>query len=479
MSTPKSTADTAFRVAEHLKHLKDPWDVYGERTRSYELHLGGKGVELTRGPILMEGYGLRVLHPRGEKTATGFQASTDASAAGIDAVLKDADSVARYSEFPAKNVSLPSGAHQATPDSQIADSALWSDAPRTLSEYAAAVFAAFEGRKGVTVSFGSVKAACIEVTMANSAGLSASYAHTTVGFELAVKAYDGPEGPAPGEYWVDTGGRRLEPARLPQLADQWSRYAEDARRAKSPPSGDLAVVVPPSVLDAILPAALAMKLSGRGQLRDLSPPHGSLLGQAGLTLIDDGTIPWALGTSPWDDEGTPQGQHPLVADGVSSGLLYDAMYGNALGHPSTGNGVRSAAFQLGGMRRFTRSPGPSTSTLSIRQGTGGTDEELIEAAGDGIWVQQLGWASPDPLTTAFGGEIRIGYRIRHGKLAEPIRGGTLGGLVVSTPGTPSLMSSLAAIGSTPELGEGVFVPSVLVRPLTVAGESAAAATSVA
>jgi TldD protein len=469
MSSPKSTSDTAFRVGERLKRLDVPWDVYGERTRSYEVHLGGKGIELTRGPILLEGYGLRILRPHEGKTAVGFQASTDASERGVDTVLEDAEAVARYSEFPAKTVNLPSSGP--TPGLPIADPALWDDSPRALTEYAASIYAAFEGRKGVVVSFGSVKAACSEVTLSNSSGLEASYAHTTVGFELAVKASDGPEGPPPGEYWVDIGGRRLESDRLPTLAAEWSRYAQDARHAKLPPSGDLNVVLPPSVLDAILPSSLAMKLSGRGQLRDMSPEPGSAVGAADLTLTDDGTIPWAYGSSPVDDEGTPQGSHTLISHGASTGLLYDNLYGSALGVPSTGNGVRFAAFQLGGIRRFTRSPVPSCSTLAIPAGSGGTPEDLIEAAEDGVWIQQLGWASPDSVTTAFGGEIRIGYRIRHGKLAEPVRGGTLGGVVLATPGNPSLFANIAAVGAKPELTQGVFVPPVMVRSLTVAGEA--------
>ncbi|MGI0129499.1 MAG: TldD/PmbA family protein [Thermoplasmata archaeon] len=473
MSTPRATADTAGRVAEHLKRLPGPWDVFGERVESFEIHFGGTGVELVRGPILVEGYGLRVLRPFDGKTAIGFQASTDATEAGIASVVEDAEAVSRYSEFPAKDVSLPAGTDQEAPSPGIADPGLWNDASGALGRYSEALFAAFEGLKGVGISFGSIKAHRTEVTLANSAGLAAAYAHTTVGFELAVKASGGPEGRPPGEYWVDVESRRLEPDRLPEQAQQWGRYAEDARRAKPPPTGELAVVLPPSVLESILPGAVGFKLSGRGQLRDLSPALGSEVGAGALQLSDDGTLPWAISSSPFDDEGTPQRRRPLISGGRTEGLLYDALYGKALGHASTGSGIRRGEFGPEGPRRFSRSPGPITTTLTMRPGGGGSDAELIEAAGDGIWVQQLGWASPDSLTSAYGGEIRIGYRIRNGKLAEPIRGGTLGGLVLAPPGAPSLFASIQAVGARPELIGRVFVPSVLARPLTVAGDEPA------
>ena len=142
MSGPRSRADTAFRVAERLKRVPGPWDVYAERTRSYEVHLGGAVVELTRGPIILEGYGLRLLRDRQGKTAVGFQASTDASEEGVRAVVEDAEAVSRFSEFPAKNVTLPSTARGGAPGPEVADPALWDDAPGVINAYTASLIAA-------------------------------------------------------------------------------------------------------------------------------------------------------------------------------------------------------------------------------------------------------------------------------------------------------------------------------------------------
>jgi TldD protein len=477
VSGPEASADTAFRVAEHLRGVEAPWDVFAERVTTHEVHFGPKGVELVRGPIVLEGYGIRVLRSRDEKTAIGYQASTDTSAGGVRAALAGAESVSRYSEFPAKDPSLPTGETSGAPRPEIVDPTLWTDAPTVLSKYTAALFAAFEGRPGIALSFGSVKARSLEVTMANSAGLAAGYPHTRVEVEVAVKSYGGPEGAPPGEYWTNLWERRLDPGRLPQLADDWSRYATDARRAKAPPSGEHAVVLPPTVLESILPQSLGYKLSGRAQLREMAPQLGSTVAAPGLTLEDVGTLPWATASSPWDDEGTPQRKRTLVDRGVASELLYDALHGNALGHPSTGSGFRLGFGDTGGGSHFSHIPGPSCTTLSITGGEGGSDQELIETAREGIWIQQLGWASPDGLTTMFGGEIRIAYRIRGGKLAEPIRGGTLGGLVLSAPGTPTLLANVAAIGSRPQLTGRVRVPSLLVKPMTVGGEDVARAAA--
>jgi predicted Zn-dependent protease len=474
MSGSVATADTAFRVAEHLKRASAPWDVFGERITTHEIHFGPRGIELLRGPIVLEGYGLRLLRSRDGKIGVGYQASTDASVDGVASTLEAAESVSRYSAFPAKDVALPTGTGTGAPRPEITDPAVWADAPRALANYTSALFAAFQNRPGIGLSFGSVKTRKTEVTMANSSGLSAGYGHTRVELEVAVKSSGGAEGAPPGEYWVTAFDRRLDATPLPRLADDWSRYASDARRAKAPPGGEHAVVLPPSVLEAILPASLGYKLSGRAELREMSPAIGSTVGASQVTLEDDGTLPWAFGSSPLDDEGTPQRRRTLIRNGVTTELLYDALHGSALNHASTGSAFRGGFASLSsGGSSFGSAPGPSCTTLTIPGGDGGSDEELIEAAGEGIWVQQLGWASPDGLTTMFGGEIRIGYRIRHGKLAEPVRGGTLGGLVLAGPNTPSLLANVAGIGSRATLTGHVSVPTLLVRPMTLGGDEVA------
>ena len=65
---------------------------------------------------------------------------------------------------------------------------------------------------------------------------------------------------------------------------------------------------------------------------------------------------------------------------------------------------------------------------------------------------------------------------RNGKIAEPVRGGTLGGVVFATPGSSSLLANVVALGSKAELIDDVSAPAVLVKPLTVAGDSAGGAT---
>ncbi len=463
-------AQTAFEVAEHLRAARSSWDVFAERSRRYEIHLNGRSIEMVRGPVEVEGYGLQVFHERNGATGAGFQASTDRSAEGVRAAFDSAEQLAAHSVFPAKKVDLPGPASAGSHSVEIRDLRLWDDPLGRLQDHVRALLSAFDGKPDIAPSFGSIRATLTETTVANSTGLRAGYAHTTVDFEIAVKSFGGPEGRPPGEYWVNETTRRVDTSTVGREVEEWCRYARDVRRAQPTPSGEIPVAIPATVLSGILPSVIGSRFTGSARLREIAPALGSRCGSESLRVDDDGTVPWAIASGPFDDEGTPQARRPLIEKGAVSSLLYDALYAGAFDTHSTGNCVRGIS--LGGFRDWRRflSPGhPVSSTVVVAPGDGGSDEEVAEAAGDGVWVQQLGWAIPDPLSGAFGGEVRIGYRIRHGKIAEPIRGGTVGGVVMAPPGSHSMLSDLAAIGSKPTLCEWVQSPTLLVRPLTVAG----------
>jgi predicted Zn-dependent protease len=475
MSAPKVDSDAAFRVADRLKRLPAPWDVFAERCRKFEVHLSAGRVELVRGPVQIEGYGIRVLRPHDGSISDGLQASTDFSDAGIAAVTADAEANAKFTAFPARSVELPS---KVAPSSvEIADPELWGDPSAALDRHVTELLRAVQSEPGTSVTFGSVKVVLSETTLANSSGLAASYAHASVESEIGILNSGGSDGSAPGEYWVTDRARRLETASLAAKVHDWARFARDARHASAPPNGQIPVILPAEVLEGILPGGLSFQFSGAGRLHEVAPPDGTEIGPEFLDVEDDGLIPWAIGSGPFDDEGVGQQSRHLVQHGSTKDLLCDLSYGSAIGRSSTGSGFRRSQFGPAAWYRFTHSPQPAQSTISIPGGSGGTDDELIEAAHDGIWVQQLGWASPSGSTTAFGGEIRIGYRIRNGKLAEPLRGGIVGGRLVSPTGQPSLFGQLVSVGRAPKLVAGVSVPSLLTQGVTVSGEGAAAPTA--
>jgi predicted Zn-dependent protease len=213
---------------------------------------------------------------------------------------------------------------------------------------------------------------------------------------------------------------------------------------------------------------VGFRLSGSARLRRIANEVGSRIGAESLRVVDDGTIPYALGSSPFDDEGHPRRRTVLVEGGEVRSLLYDALHGAAFDSAATGHSQRGNPL-FPHWFRFASGVGAHPSTIVLEAGDGGSDEELVEATRDGLWVDQLGWSSPDPQSGTFGGEIRAGYRIRDGRIAEPVRGGTLGGFVIGPPGEPSLLGGLVARGKTVRTVGHYRAPTLGVDGLSIAG----------
>ncbi|HZY70076.1 MAG TPA: TldD/PmbA family protein [Thermoplasmata archaeon] len=469
-SADTGAAATAFRVADRLRpKAQGPWEVFGERIQRFEIHFTGGSIEMVRGPIQAEGYGVRTFAPHNGGMGVGFAASSDLSGEGVDGAHALAMAVGKHSQFPAKKVDLPTRSAGSPVDLQIVDRALWERPIDTLESFASELIAATSTTPHIVPSFGSVRATLAEATIANSAGATAAYSHSFVDLEIAVKASGGAEGPAPGEWWVNARFNQLPRDYAKTEAPGWLRRAEDVRHAEPTPGGHTRVLFPPDVLDGIVPVPLGFRLSGSAALRKMTPKVGTEVAPALLSIHDDGLLPRALGSAPVDDEGSPQRRGTLIDQGKTAETICDLLHGEAIGTGTSGNARREPPGFLAEMR-FTNAPVPGPTTMVVSPGTGGTDEEMIEAAGDGIWLDQLGWAFPDPISTAFGGEIRLGYRIRRGRREEAVRGGTLGGILLTPEGSPSFLRSISAIGSKPLIVGTMSTPTWQVDDVEVAGD---------
>jgi len=459
--------DLASELAGRLRP-EGTWDLYAQRLRRYELHLNGSRIDLSRGPLTFDGLGLRVLRPRDGKLGVGFQATSDFTDAGLARARAAAERSASQSEVPAARAVLPSGPSGSLSAEGVCDLALWNDPTASLEAYLEVLLGQVSGVRDVSLSFGSIRATLAETSIANSEGLAARYPSTEVEIEFAFTAHGGPEGAPRGENWVTGDSRRVDTPALADQVGQWCQEARDAQRAVPPPTGDLSVIFPSSVLRDFLPSILGSRFSGTARLFQIAPEIGSAVGHPGLSIFDDGSYPWGPLSSPVDDEGTHQSRRTLLDHGRVSSLLYASIEAAIFDTPPTGNGFRSGAGLRHEWQRCLARPSTSPSTIWIPPGSGGSLEDLADLAGDGVLVKQLGFPLPDPVTTAFGGELRLGYRIRNGKIAEPVRGGTVGGPGVAAPGAPSLLANTIAVGATVELAGTVASPPILVRPFSVA-----------
>jgi len=134
-----------------------------------------------------------------------------------------------------------------------------------------------------------------------------------------------------------------------------------------------------------------------------------------VTAIDDGTLPNEWGSNNIDDEGTPTRRNILIENGILKSYLVDYLNGLKMNTPSTGSSRRQS-YQFAPTSRMTNT--------FIAPGTE-SPESIIADTDFGLYAKQMGGGSVQPATGEFNFAVLEAYMIRHGKIAEPVRGATL------------------------------------------------------
>jgi len=240
------------------------------------------------------------------------------------------------------------------------------------------------------------------------------------------------------------------------------------------PAGEMPVVLGPGWPGVLLHEAVGHGLEGDFNRKGTSAFSGRIgerVAAPGVTVVDDGAIFSRRGSLTIDDEGTPTRRNVLIEDGILKGYLQDRLNARLMGVEPTGNGRRES---------FGHAPMPRmTNTFMLA----GKDDpaELVERVKDGIYAKSFGGGQVDITSGKFVFGCTEAYRIRGGKIAEPIKGATLIG------DGPTVLTRVKGIGNDLELDEGVGVcgkggqsvpagvgqPTLLIEGLTVGGTATA------
>ena len=171
-----------------------------------------------------------------------------------------------------------------------------------------------------------------------------------------------------------------------------------------------------------------------------------------------------------DDEGTPTSCTVLIEDGILKGYMQDRMNARLMGMAPTGNGRRES-FGSPVMPRMTN---------TYMLGGHHTPEEILASVKEGIYAVQFGGGQVDITSGKFVFSCTEAYRIRDGKVGEPIKGATLIG------NGPDAMTRVSMIGNDMKLDTGIGTcgkngqsvpvgvgqPTLRIDSLTVGGTAA-------
>lgn len=179
----------------------------------------------------------------------------------------------------------------------------------------------------------------------------------------------------------------------------------------------------------------------------LADRTGQRIGNDSVTIVDDGTLPGLLGSSPFDGEGVPTQRTVVFDRGTLQTLLYDTYYARKLGAHSTGNSTG------GGV-------GPNNFYL---QAGSQSLEQIIASTVRGVLVMDtIGFATEHASGTYSRGAR--GFYIENGEIAFPVEEFT----IAST--FPEMLAGIDAVGSDLRFDGAVVSPSFRVAEMTISGD---------
>ncbi|MEX0991653.1 MAG: TldD/PmbA family protein [Actinomycetota bacterium] len=138
-----------------------------------------------------------------------------------------------------------------------------------------------------------------------------------------------------------------------------------------------------------------------------------------VNITADATLPGGLGTFAFDDEGVPAQRTPVVVDGIFQNFMSSRETATTIGLPASSGTMRADGWSNLPLIRMTN--------VSIEPGEGSL-ADLIGDTDDGIFMSTNQSWSIDDKRVNFQFGCEIAWRIRDGKLAEPLRNPNYAGI---------------------------------------------------
>ena len=322
------------------------------------------------------GAGVRILNDG----RAGFAYTTDLSDEGLDTIVE----IAR------------TNAEHATPDEAVGLADAWARPPRDVPELLDDSQALVGPERKVEFAISLDEATRTsdprvraveesvyadsdgEVAIATTKGIEGAYRSTDAWcYSLAI-ATDGDDTEVGFEFDLARGLAGLDPEGVARRA---AERAVTVLGASKVPSARMPVVFDPYTSGQVL-GVLAQALTGEAVQKGRSLFAGRIgqaVAGAGLTLVDDGRVPGAPGSAPWDAEGVPTQRTEVIRRGVLESFLFDVTSARREGRSSTGNAARSG---------YQSPPGPAPTNLAF-DSTGETRSQVLARAGQALLVQDF------------------------------------------------------------------------------------------
>lgn len=196
-----------------------------------------------------------------------------------------------------------------------------------------------------------------------------------------------------------------------EMLAEMDRFLDYETRAVNLEAGEYTCILGPKAA-----ATLVHECFGHGFEADLALETalyhnemslGTKIANERVSVCDNGALP-LFGYTPYDDEGTQAGERRLIRGGVLCQRLHDAGSALLLGEELSGNARAKNASSLPLIRMTNTSMLPGTDD----------PQAMIAEVEDGLYIYRISYGYAGTHIRLYPDEV---YRIRKGRLCEPVR----------------------------------------------------------
>jgi len=311
--------------------------------------------------------------------------------------------------------------------------------------------------------------AAANTTICNSKGINLSYESGYITVYVTTLASDGEDSQMG---WDFATSRRLSDIDFVSIANNASKRAIVLLGAKKISSVKVPVIFDPSVASDFL-GIFSASLSAEAVQKKrsfLSGKTGKNIISPVVNIIDDGTMPWGIGTKPVDDDGVPTSKKVIVSNGLLTGFIHNTYTAKKGGVVSTGNAVRGSFKSLPGIdvtnlyieprktQESGRSDSPQRLAPSVRNQE---DKDLIKSMSKGLLIlETMGIHTANPVSGDFSIGIS-GLWIERGEIAYPIKEVVMSGNILE------LFKKIEAVGDDLRFYGKIGSPSLLIGEMDI------------
>jgi PmbA protein len=304
----------------------------------------------------------------------------------------------------------------------------------------------------VSIDDGKFSAYAVEVAIANSHGISLTEKGTGISFVLVCMAKENDAVSSFAyEYDISRTLKGFSTERVGRLA---AGKAAASLNPKSVETFEGDVLLNPDVAAEVLFGPVAGNVDADNVQRKRSSWADKIGGEVAdpkLTLVDDGLLPFGVGSSPFDAEGVPCRRTSLIDGGVLKGFLYDSYTANKARAESTGNAARG---DYGGL------PSIAISNLLVEPGAK-SFESLVSEVDRGIVVSRFS-GNVNSQSGDFSGLVKQANYIEGGEVKFPLKETMISG------NTFQALKDIIEIGSERRATMmGVYTPPILLRHIKI------------